>query len=111
MLGPAAGQLIYQVREELLRGAVIGKVGEDLALEPRRLASRGSRLTLGSGKRYLSLDPGCRLLVVKEQIDRETLCEFSTSCFLSLELVVKQPVQVHDVEMEMLDINDNARFP
>ncbi|ETE60726.1 hypothetical protein L345_13529, partial [Ophiophagus hannah] len=43
---------------------------------------------------------------------QEALCEFSASCFLSLELVVKQPVQVHDVEVEMLDISDNApRFP
>ncbi|KAM6455396.1 protocadherin alpha-C2-like isoform 1-T1 [Liasis olivaceus] len=111
-LGPASGELVYQVREELPRGAVVGKVADDLTLESRRLASRGARLTSGSGKQYLSLDPGRGLLVVEERIDREALCELSPSCFLSLELVIEQPVEVHEVEVEVLDINDNApRFP
>ncbi|KFQ59364.1 Protocadherin alpha-C2, partial [Pelecanus crispus] len=40
------------------------------------------------------------------------LCELSPTCFLSLELVIEQPIEVHNVEVEVLDINDNApRFP
>ncbi|XP_009584442.1 PREDICTED: protocadherin alpha-C2 [Fulmarus glacialis] len=45
-------------------------------------------------------------------MDREALCELSPACFLSLELVIEQPIEVHNVEVEVLDINDNApRFP
>ncbi|XP_009977242.1 PREDICTED: protocadherin alpha-C2, partial [Tauraco erythrolophus] len=45
-------------------------------------------------------------------MDREALCELSPTCFLSLELVIEQPIEVHNVEVEVLDINDNApRFP
>ncbi|KFP34123.1 Protocadherin alpha-C2, partial [Colius striatus] len=51
-------------------------------------------------------------LLVRERMDREALCELSTACFLSLELVIEQPIEVHNVEVEVLDINDNApRFP
>ncbi|XP_072854480.2 protocadherin alpha-C2 isoform X1 [Pogona vitticeps] len=106
--GPASGQLRYAVQEELPRGSVVGDVADDLALDPRRLESRGARLTSGSGRQYLSLEAARGLLVVKERMDREALCEGSPSCFLSLELVIEQPVEVHDVEVEVLDINDNA---
>ncbi|XP_009959060.1 PREDICTED: protocadherin alpha-C2, partial [Leptosomus discolor] len=45
-------------------------------------------------------------------MDREALCELTPTCFLSLELVIEQPIEVYNVEVEVLDINDNApRFP
>ncbi|XP_077166775.1 protocadherin alpha-C2-like isoform X4 [Paroedura picta] len=110
--GPVGGQLRYAVQEELPRGAVVGNVAADLALEPRRLASRGARLSSGSGRPYLALDLARGLLLVKERMDREALCPLSPACSLSLELVIEQPVEVHDLEVEVLDINDNApRFP
>ncbi|KAL8194357.1 UNVERIFIED_CONTAM: Protocadherin alpha-C2 [Gekko kuhli] len=110
--GPVGGQLRYALQEELPRGAVVGNVAADLALEPRRLASRGARLSSGSGRRYLELDLGRGLLLVKERVDREALCPLSPACALGLELVIEQPVEVHELEVEVLDINDNApRFP
>ncbi|XP_060109587.1 protocadherin alpha-C2-like isoform X2 [Heteronotia binoei] len=109
---PVEGQLRYAVQEELPPGAVVGNVAADLALEPRRLASRGARLSSGSGRRYLALDLGRGLLLVKERVDREALCPLSPACSLGLELLLEQPVEVHDVEVDVLDVNDNApRFP
>ncbi|XP_065265873.1 protocadherin alpha-C2-like isoform X1 [Emys orbicularis] len=111
-LCPAGGQLRYSVQEELERGAFVGNVATDLGVDPQRLSARGARLTSGSGRQYLELDLGRGALLVKERMDREALCELSTSCFLSLELVIEQPIEVHNVEVEVLDINDNApRFP
>ncbi|XP_053893198.1 protocadherin alpha-C2-like isoform X1 [Malaclemys terrapin pileata] len=111
-LGSAGGQLRYSVQEELERGAFVGNVATDLGVDPQRLSARGARLTSGSGRQYLELDLGRGALLVKERMDREALCELSTSCFLSLELVIEQPIEVHNVEVEVLDINDNApRFP
>uniref|UniRef100_A0A452GVF6 Protocadherin gamma-C3 n=1 Tax=Gopherus agassizii TaxID=38772 RepID=A0A452GVF6_9SAUR len=111
-LGPAGGQLRYSVQEELERGAFVGNVASDLGVDPQRLSARGARLTSGSGRQYLELDLGRGALLVKERMDREALCELSPSCFLSLELVIEQPIEVHNVEVEVLDINDNApRFP
>ncbi|XP_037763760.1 protocadherin alpha-C2 isoform X10 [Chelonia mydas] len=111
-LRPAGGQLRYSVQEELQRGAFVGNVASDLGVDPQRLSARGARLTSGSGRQYLELDLGRGALLVKERMDREALCELSPSCFLSLELVIEQPIEVHNVEVEVLDINDNApRFP
>ncbi|XP_066479700.1 protocadherin alpha-C2 isoform X2 [Tiliqua scincoides] len=110
--GPVGGQLRYAVAEELQRGALVGDVARDLSLEPQRLEARAARLSSGSGKPYVALDVGRGLLLVKARMDREALCELSPSCWLSLELVIEQPVEVHQVEVEVLDINDNApRFP
>ncbi|XP_019390312.1 PREDICTED: protocadherin alpha-C2-like isoform X3 [Crocodylus porosus] len=111
-LGPACGQLRYSVQEELPLGAFVGNVARDLGVDPRRLAARGARLTSGSGRQYLELELGRGALLVKERMDREALCELSLTCFLSLELVIEQPIEVHNVEVEVVDINDNApSFP
>nr|XP_025973582.1 protocadherin alpha-C2 isoform X2 [Dromaius novaehollandiae] len=108
----AGGQLRYSVREELPLGAFVGNVASDLGVDPRRLAARGARLTSGSGQQYLELELEHGVLLVRERMDRESLCELRPSCFLSLELVIEQPIEVHNVEVEVLDINDNApRFP
>uniref|UniRef100_A0A8B9TE02 Protocadherin alpha subfamily C, 2 n=1 Tax=Anas platyrhynchos TaxID=8839 RepID=A0A8B9TE02_ANAPL len=108
----AGGPLRYSVREELPHGAFVGNVASDLGVDPRRLAARGARLTSGSGRQYLELELGRGVLLVRERMDREELCELSPTCFLSLELVIEQPIEVHNVEVEVLDINDNApRFP
>ncbi|NWH38889.1 PCDC2 protein, partial [Chloropsis hardwickii] len=108
----AGGPLRYSVREELPHGAFVGSVASDLGVDPRRLAARGARITSGSGRQYLELELGRGVLLVRERMDREALCELSPSCFLSLELVIEQPIEVHNVEVEVLDINDNApRFP
>ncbi|XP_025928838.1 protocadherin alpha-C2-like [Apteryx rowi] len=117
LLGLCAGraggrQLRYSVREELPHGAFVGNVASDLGVDPRRLAARGARLTSGSDRQYLELELDRGALLVRERMDREALCELSPSCFLSLELVIEQPIEVHNVEVEVLDINDNApRFP
>uniref|UniRef100_A0A8C3R183 Protocadherin gamma-C3 n=1 Tax=Cyanoderma ruficeps TaxID=181631 RepID=A0A8C3R183_9PASS len=104
----ASGGGLYSIAEETERGAV----ASDLGVDPRRLAARGARITSGSGRQYLELELGRGALLVRERMDREALCELSPSCFLSLELVIEQPIEVHNVEVEVLDINDNApRFP
>ncbi|KAM8994272.1 protocadherin alpha-C2-like isoform 12-T12 [Ara ararauna] len=104
----AGGPLRYSVREELPHGAFVGSVASDLGVDPRRLAARGARLTSGTGRQYLELELGRGALLVRERMDREALCELSPTCFLSLELVIEQPIEVHNVEVEVLDINDNA---
>ncbi|XP_060630166.2 protocadherin alpha-C2-like isoform X9 [Anolis sagrei] len=110
-----SGQLRYAVEEERPRGAVVGDVAADLGLEPGILASRGARLTSGSGRRFLALDVSRGLLVVAERLDREALCESSppsVPCLLGLELVLERPVEVHALEVELRDLNDHApRFP
>ncbi|MEE6524090.1 hypothetical protein FKM82_023318, partial [Ascaphus truei] len=108
----AGGQLRYSVREELNHGAFVGNVVSDLGLDLQRLPSRGFRITSGNSRQYFDVNLENGVLFVNQTIDRETLCEPSSPCVINLEVVIGNPVEVHNVEVEILDINDNApKFP
>ncbi|XP_042318164.1 protocadherin alpha-C2 [Sceloporus undulatus] len=118
LLLPVGAQLRFAVEEELPPGSVVGDLASSLALEPGQLASRGPRLTSGSGRPFLALEAPRGMLVVRERMDREALCgapsssSSSSSCLLGLELVLEGPVEVHSLEVEVLDVNDHApAFP
>ncbi|XP_004912839.1 protocadherin alpha-C2 isoform X1 [Xenopus tropicalis] len=110
--GWAAGQRRYSVREELSHGAFVGNVVSDLGLDLRLLPSRGFRIASGNSKQYFDVNIGNGVLFVNRTIDRETLCDPGPPCLINLEVVVGNPVEVHNIEVEILDINDNApKFP
>uniref|UniRef100_A0A3Q2Y6Q4 Protocadherin 1 gamma 31 n=1 Tax=Hippocampus comes TaxID=109280 RepID=A0A3Q2Y6Q4_HIPCM len=44
----------------------------------------------------------------RARIDREALCGQSASCVLPLQVVVENPLQLHRIEVEIKDVNDNA---
>ncbi|OCT88385.1 hypothetical protein XELAEV_18017015mg [Xenopus laevis] len=112
LLGFASGQLRYSVREELSHGAFVGNVVKDLGLDLRLLPSRGFRIASGNSKQYFDVNIGNGVLFVNRTIDRETLCDPGPPCVINLEVVVGNPVEVHNIEVEILDINDNApKFP
>ncbi|XP_072558088.1 protocadherin alpha-2-like isoform X8 [Paramormyrops kingsleyae] len=48
------------------------------------------------------------MLFVNERIDREELCPGAPKCTLSLETIIHNPVKLYRVEINVLDINDNA---
>ncbi len=47
-------------------------------------------------------------LIVNERIDRESLCGYNVPCVLPLQAVLENPLQMHRVEIEVQDINDNT---
>ncbi|XP_063784876.1 protocadherin alpha-C2-like isoform X11 [Pseudophryne corroboree] len=111
-LSLVAGQLKYSVREELNHGAFVGNVVSDLGLDLKRLPTRGFRITSGNSKQYFDVNLENGVLFINRTIDRETLCEPSSPCVINLEVVVGNPVEVHNIEVEILDINDHApKFP
>ncbi|XP_014351003.1 protocadherin alpha-C2 [Latimeria chalumnae] len=111
-LGLASGQIRYSIPEEQGHGAFVGNLVTDLGLDIRKLSSRGFQITSGTNKRYLDVNQGNGVLFVNERIDRETVCELRSTCFLNLEVVIENPIEVHNIEVEILDVNDNApTFP
>uniref|UniRef100_A0A8B9KIZ3 Cadherin domain-containing protein n=1 Tax=Astyanax mexicanus TaxID=7994 RepID=A0A8B9KIZ3_ASTMX len=101
-------QIRYTIPEELNEGTVVGNIAKDLDLKLPEVFERNLRIVSESGKQYFSVDPAKGELVVKERIDRETLCSQSATCLLPLEAIVENPLQLYRVEIEIQDINDNS---
>ncbi|XP_077387679.1 protocadherin gamma-C5-like isoform X9 [Festucalex cinctus] len=105
-------QTRYSIPEELKRGSVVGNLAKDLSLGLSEIFERKLRVASEAGKQYFSVDAGKGELLVNDRIDREALCGQSASCVLPLQVVVENPLQLHRIEVEIRDINDNfPRFP
>ncbi|XP_039766499.1 protocadherin gamma-A6-like [Ornithorhynchus anatinus] len=107
-----SGQIRYSVPEEMEKGSYVGDVAKDLGLEPQELSERRVRIiSKGRTQRFtLSMKQGH--LFMNEKIDREEVCADSPKCLLNLQIIAENPMNLYPVEVEILDINDNApRFP
>uniref|UniRef100_A0A3P9AWZ8 Protocadherin 1 gamma 31 n=1 Tax=Maylandia zebra TaxID=106582 RepID=A0A3P9AWZ8_9CICH len=101
-------QTRYSIQEELKQGSVVGNLAKDLGLGLSDIYDRKLRVASEAGKQYFSVDPGKGELVVNDRIDREALCGQSASCVLPLQVVIEDPLQLHRIEVEIQDINDNS---
>ena len=105
-----AGQIRYSIPEEMKKGSVIGSVAQDLGLDLSRLRSGRARIVSGENIQYTELKTDKGILVVNERIDREQLCGDVTPCSFNFEMILENPIELHRVTVEILDINDNAPF-
>ncbi|XP_072251814.1 protocadherin gamma-C5-like isoform X12 [Leuresthes tenuis] len=101
-------QIRYSIPEELKQGSVVGNIAKDLGLVVPELYRRKLRITSEAGKQYFNVDLGKGELLVTDRIDREDLCGQRPSCLLPLELVIDDPLQLHRIEIEIQDTNDNS---
>ena len=108
LMDTTEAQIRYTVPEELNQGSVVGNLAKDLGLSISDIYDRKLRIASDSGKQYFSVDLGKGELVVSDRIDREGLCGENVQCLLPLEVVVENPLQLHQVEIEIQDINDNS---
>ncbi|XP_051869367.1 protocadherin gamma-A11-like isoform X19 [Pristis pectinata] len=107
-----SGQIRYSIPEELQLGAFVGNIAADVGLDVEQLSARNFRIVPSPRKQYLyvKLDKG--VLLVNQKIDREQICGSAPDCALTLETVIDDPLNVYHIEVEILDINDNApQFP
>ncbi|XP_053285310.1 protocadherin gamma-A7 [Pleuronectes platessa] len=108
-VGPVLGQVTYSVNEELSVGSVVGNVAEDLGLDVERLKSRNARVYFGDSREYIELNKARGVLLIKEQIDRETLCGQTMPCALHFQIILDKPIEFYRVTVKILiqDQNDN----
>ncbi|KAL2094498.1 hypothetical protein ACEWY4_009217 [Coilia grayii] len=112
VLDMVLAQIRYSIPEELEHGAFVGNIAEDLGLDVNKLSSRRFRIVSGAKKQYLEVNLENGVLFVNERIDREELCEQNPSCSFHLQVVIENPLELYRVEVEILDVNDNApSFP
>uniref|UniRef100_A0A8C1Y9T5 Cadherin domain-containing protein n=1 Tax=Cyprinus carpio TaxID=7962 RepID=A0A8C1Y9T5_CYPCA len=107
-LSLAFGQVSYSIPEEMAKGSLVGNIAQDLGLDLKRLKSGKARIYTGDSAEYIELNKERGFLLIKERIDRETLCGQTTPCALHFQIILENPMQLYRVTVEIQDINDNA---
>ncbi|XP_072251809.1 protocadherin gamma-A11-like isoform X7 [Leuresthes tenuis] len=106
----AVGQLRYSIPEEMATGSVVGNIIQDLGLDIKRLKSGRARIFTEDGSEYVGLNAEKGTLVVAQRIDREELCKQVSPCSLHFQIILEHPMELHRIDIEITDINDNAPF-
>uniref|UniRef100_A0A8C4I084 Cadherin domain-containing protein n=1 Tax=Dicentrarchus labrax TaxID=13489 RepID=A0A8C4I084_DICLA len=107
-LSCATAQLSYSVSEELSPGSVVGNIAKDLSLTAEGIVQRKLRVVSESTTQYFEVKQATGDLVIKQRIDREQMCELSSSCSLHLQILLENPLDIQRVVVDILDVNDNA---
>ncbi|XP_035265773.1 protocadherin alpha-8-like isoform X3 [Anguilla anguilla] len=108
LLGWSSAQTVYSVSEEVNKGTFVGNIAKDLSLNVQDLESQGLQIAKGPNKRYFEVNLETGILFVNERIDREVLCANLPKCSLNIEAILNQPMNLHRIEVNIVDINDNA---
>nr|XP_046262611.1 protocadherin gamma-A11-like [Scatophagus argus] len=106
----ALGQVRYSIPEEMTTGSVVGNIIQDLGLDVKRLKSGRARIFTEDGSEYIGLNAEKGTLIVAKRIDREDLCKQVSPCSLHFQIILENPMELHRIDVEITDINDNAPF-
>uniref|UniRef100_A0A8C9TQ09 Cadherin domain-containing protein n=1 Tax=Scleropages formosus TaxID=113540 RepID=A0A8C9TQ09_SCLFO len=101
------GQVSYSIAEEMSQGSLVGNVVQGLGLDLRRFQLRNARIYTADSAEYMELDRERGLLLIKERIDRESLCGKTSPCTLHFQIILENPMEFFRVTVEITDINDN----
>ncbi|XP_035391384.1 protocadherin beta-16-like isoform X11 [Electrophorus electricus] len=102
------GQVSYSIAEEMPKGSIVGNIAQDLGLDLKRLKSGKARIFTEDSTEYIEMNKEKGILLIKENIDRESLCLKTTLCALHLQMIMENPMELYTITVEITDINDNA---
>ncbi|XP_078810322.1 protocadherin alpha-13 isoform X24 [Oryzias latipes] len=99
--------LRYSVPEHVQVGFSVGNVAKDLGIDIATLTKRQFRIVSGPNYELFQLNQRNGALSVRQNIDREELCDGAKVCLINLKVVVENPLEIHYVGVEITDVNDH----
>ncbi|KAM3612809.1 uncharacterized protein V6R79_015001 [Siganus canaliculatus] len=107
-----SAQIRYAIQEEVKLGTPVGNVAKDLGLDLGRLTERNLRVVSGTKQDVFKVNPRDGVLIVNQRVDREEMCARTVPCITNLKAVIENPLEMHQVVVEIIDVNDNSpKFP
>ncbi|XP_023251890.1 protocadherin alpha-10-like [Seriola lalandi dorsalis] len=104
----ASAQIRYSISEEVKEGSIVGHIAKDLGIDKATLKDREYRIVGSSTEPLFHLNKDDGILYVNRKVDREEICERSNACVINLKTVLENPLEIHYVAIEVLDINDHS---
>ncbi|XP_059201690.1 protocadherin alpha-8-like [Centropristis striata] len=104
----ASAQIRYSISEEVNEGTVVGNIAKDLGLDKNTLKDRKYRIVSSNAEPLFHVNQNDGILYVSRKIDREEVCAQSSTCLINLKTVLENPLEVHYVGVEVLDVNDHS---
>ncbi|XP_062846826.1 protocadherin alpha-3-like [Trichomycterus rosablanca] len=101
-------QTKYSVLEEQKDGTVVGNIAKDLGIDHKSLKERGFRVISTTVDPLFRINQNDGVLYINGEIDREKVCEKGISCLVNLKVALENPLEIHYVAVEIVDINDHA---
>ena len=101
-------EIRYSMPEETESGSFVANLAKDLGLRVAELATRGARIHYKGNKQLLQLDITTGNLLLYEKLDREVLCRATDPCILHFQLLLENPVQIIQADLQLTDINDHS---
>ncbi|XP_059999776.1 protocadherin beta-8-like [Lagenorhynchus albirostris] len=98
----------YSVVEETEGSSFVTNLAKDLGLGQGELSRRGARVISKGNKLYLQLDQETGDLLLNEKLDREELCGQTEPCMLRFQVLLENPLEFFQAELQVIDINDHA---
>ncbi|XP_062393399.1 protocadherin alpha-2-like [Sardina pilchardus] len=108
----SSGKIVFSISEEVSTGTVIGNIAKELNINVKEMETRMFQIVSGSTANYFDVKLTTGELFVKDRIDREQVCESNLKCALTVEAVAQNPHSLYRIQINILDVNDNApTFP
>lgn len=105
-------QIRYSINEEVKIGTPVGNVAKDLGLDLGRLTTRNLRIVSGTKQDLFKVNLSDGVLSVNRRVDREEVCGKTAPCVVNMKTVVENPLEMHQLLIEIQDVNDNSpKFP
>lgn len=98
----------YSVEEEAENGFLVANLLKDLGLEVEELAARGPRVISKGKKLNLEFNRQTGDLFLQEKLDREELCGPAEPCVVPFQVLLGNPLQIFQAELQVRDINDHS---